>query len=40
MGDLRSSALGEKLILSLPLGEGGALAPDEVLAFGFSITFI
>ena len=26
--------------LSLPLGEGGALAPDEVLAFGFSITFI
>ena len=39
-GDHWSSALGARLFLSLPLGEGGALAPDEVLVFGFSITFI
>ena len=34
-GELCSPACGAKLNLSLPLGEGGALAPDEVLVFGF-----
>ena len=44
-GDLRSSALGERQILSLPLGGKCGIcrkrqATDEVLVFGVSITFI
>ena len=37
---INDSVRGVNLNLSLPLGEGGALAPDEVLAFGVPITFI